>query len=267
MNDNTYELKILFIGDIFSEIGIKKVEKELIKLIRENSVDFVVAQAENVSGRKGFCKSDYLRLKKAGINAFTLGNHVWANDDILNIIDNEDVIRPLNIDPSYPGHGVAKFLVKGKWLKIISLMGISFNKLGKPWKHEEANNFFDAVDLEIEKNDSDFCLVDFHAETTSEKYVLGIYLDLKKVDAMVGTHTHVQTNDAKILANNLAFISDVGMTGPSNCAIGANWEEVYRKMRYDEKIKFQVSTNIAQFNAVILTLNKKGSKISPINFI
>lgn len=267
MKNNNDEIKILFIGDIFSESGIKKVELELPKLINANSIDFVIAQAENVSGRKGFAKKDYLRLKKAGVDAFTLGNHVWANNDILRIIDNKDVIRPLNIDQSYPGHGASIFEINNKKLKVISLMGISFNRLNKPWRHDEAQNFFDAIDKEIDKKDTDFCFVDFHAETTSEKYVLGLYLDQKKVDAMVGTHTHVQTNDAKIFPNNLAFVTDVGMTGPSNCAIGANWEEVYRKMRYDERIRFEVSKNIAQFNGVIIKLNKKGSKISLLNFI
>lgn len=260
-------LKIIFIGDIFSEAGIKKVEQELPSLIEKEKVDFVIAQAENVSGRKGFNKRDYLRLKKAGVNAFTLGNHVWANEDIFQIIKNEDVIRPLNIENHYKGHGSSIFNIKNKKLKVVSLLGITFNQLLKPWKEDYANNFFDAIDKEIEKQDYDFMFVDFHAETTSEKNVLGLYLNNKGVDALVGTHTHVQTNDARILDNNLVYISDVGMTGPSDSAIGANYQEVYEKMRFDKRIRFQVSNNVSQFNAVLINLNKKGSKIRVLNFI
>ncbi|MGL4343018.1 MAG: TIGR00282 family metallophosphoesterase [Metamycoplasmataceae bacterium] len=260
------DINILFIGDIFGEIGIRKVEKELPKLIKKYQIDLVIAQSENVSGRKGLNKIDYLRLKKSGVNAFTLGNHVWANKDIMNIINNDDIIRPLNIQNHYEGKGCRIFNVKNKKIKVVSLMGIGFNKLLSPWKEESANNFFDAIDIEIEKNDYDFMFVDFHAETTSEKYVLGLYLDEKGVDAMIGTHTHVQTNDAKILKNNLAFLCDAGMTGPSDSAIGANYEEVYQKIRYNKKVKFISSNNEAQFNGVFLKLNKKNSEIKSINF-
>ncbi len=259
-------LNILFIGDIFGNPGIEKVEEELLNLKEKYAIDFVIAQSENVSGRKGFLKKDYDKLSIAGVDAFTLGNHVWAKKEILNIIDNKNIIRPLNIEEHYPGNGSSVFEINGTTLRVTSLMGITFNKLLSPWKEEYANSFFDAIDKLIETDESDFHFIDFHAETTSEKNVLAVYLD-GKVDALIGTHTHVQTNDAKIFEKNLAFVSDAGMTGPSNCAIGANFQEVYEKMRFDSFSRFQVSKNISQFNGVVVQLNKKKSKIKLINFI
>lgn len=260
------KLNILFIGDIFGNPGIEKVEKELENLKSEYNINFVIAQSENVSGRKGLVKKDYERLSAIGVDAFTLGNHVWSKKEIELIINNKNIIRPLNIEDHYPGNGSSVFDINGITLRVTSLMGITFNKLVSPWKEEYANSFFDAIDKIIENDESDFHFIDFHAETTSEKNVLAVYLD-GKVDALIGTHTHVQTNDAKIFQKNLAYVSDAGMTGPSNCAIGANFQEVYEKMRFNSFSKFQVSKNEAQFNGVLIKLNKKKSSIKLLNFI
>lgn len=249
------QLNLLFIGDIFGQPGIDMVAKHLDNIKKQHNIDVTIAQAENVSDRKGFIKKDYEQLKKIGIDIFTLGNHVWAQNGIFEIISNPDVIRPLNISNSYAGHGSNVFKIKDCTLRVTSLMGISFNKLLHPWKEEYAQNFFDAIDNIIENGQkTDFHFIDFHAETTSEKAVLSQYLD-GKVDAVCGTHTHVQTNDAHTLKNGTCFISDVGMVGPYNCAIGANFQEVYEHMRYGSRSKFQISNNKCQFNAVILKLN------------
>lgn len=259
------KLTVLFIGDIFGKPGMDMVKKQLPILKQQYSIDFVIAQAENVSGRKGLVPKDYYKLKEMGVDAFTLGNHVWAKEEILEIINNPDVIRPLNVDPEYQGQGTCLFKINdGLSLRVTTLLGISFNPLNLPWKQSKANNFFDAIDAVVATDEADFHIVDFHAETTSEKNVLALYLD-GKVSALIGTHTHVQTNDAKILPHNLAYITDAGMTGPANAAIGANFQEVYEKMRYDSIVAFKVSKNKAQFNGVVLELTKNGpSKITPI---
>ncbi|MFV8435284.1 TIGR00282 family metallophosphoesterase [Mycoplasma sp. 3137] len=259
-------INILFLGDIFGEPGVKTVEKFLPTLIKDFSVDFTIAQGENVTGRKGLDKNDYDRLSRAGVNAFTMGNHVWANSDIENFIDNSNVIRPYNIDFDYPGQGSKVFEVKGNTLRVTSIMGITFNELMSPWKQSQANNFFDAMDQLLEAGQkTDFHFVDFHAETTSEKNVFALYLD-GKIDAICGTHTHVQTNDARILPKGTAYITDAGMTGPMNCAIGANFDEVYHKMRYNAHERFKVSDNNTQINGVIIKLDKvNGNSIQLLN--
>lgn len=259
------KLNILFIGDIFGQPGIDAAEKYLPIIKEKYPYDFVIAQGENVSGRKGLNIKDYKKLQKIGINAFTFGNHVWFNNEIQQIIGNDDIIRPANISKDYLGEGSRVFNINGISLRITSLMGITFNKLLPPWGETHANSFFDTID-EINENDtSDFHFIDFHAETTSEKNVLAIHLD-GKISALVGTHTHVQTNDARILPKGTAFISDAGMTGPSDCAIGANFDEVYKNMRYGERIRFKVSKTSPQFNGVYIKLrNKRPNKIIPIN--
>ncbi|ENY53772.1 TIGR00282 family metallophosphoesterase [Metamycoplasma alkalescens] len=248
-------INVLFLGDIFGKPGINFVKKHLKKLIKKNKVDFVIAQAENVSGRKGFIPEDYLELKQTGVNAFTLGNHVWAKKEIIEIINNDDLIRPININNEYPGEGIRFFEIKNKKIAIMSFMGITFNPLLEPWKQQVANNFFDKFDAVYNSHHADYWIIDFHAETTSEKSVFGLYVD-GKVDAFIGTHTHVQTNDAKILPNGTYYVTDAGMCGPRDCAIGSNYEEVYQKMRYDARLPFKVSDNKCELNAVLFTLSK-----------
>ncbi|CAC13844.1 conserved hypothetical protein [Mycoplasmopsis pulmonis] len=257
---NDKKIRVLFIGDIFGKPGIQCVEEHLDLVKSKYNIDFTIAQAENVSGRKGFVKKDYKKLKSIGIDVFTLGNHVWAKDDIHSIIDNDDVIRPLNINNTYRGHGTQVFDVKGVTLRVTSIMGIAFNRLLSPWKEEYANSFFDAIDKVLLTNESDLHFIDFHAETTSEKSVLSLYLD-GKVNALIGTHTHVQTNDARTLPLGTAFLTDVGMTGPANSAVGANYNEVYEKMRNNSDLRFRVSSNPSQFNAVVLELSTRENKV------
>ena len=259
-------MKILFIGDVFGEEAIVALEKKLPKLIIKNKIDFTIIQGENVSGRKGLVPSDYLRLKACGVDAFTMGNHVWAKKEISNIINNDDIIRPYNVKSKYQGKGTRIFTIKGQTLRVSSFMGIGFNELYYGWKEKFATNFFDSFDQLNNLEKTDFSFIDFHAETTSEKNVFGLYVD-GKVNAVVGTHTHVQTNDAKILPNGTAYITDAGMTGPIDSAIGASFETVYRKMRYDEFIKFGVSKNRIELNAVVLSFNKLNNEIKVIKKI
>lgn len=257
-------INVLFIGDIFGESGILKVESTLPNMRKKYNLDLVIAQSENVSGRKGLDPNDYKRLMEVGVDVFTLGNHAFAKSSINEIINNENILRPYNVDGIYPGKGTNIFQIGDLKVRVTSLLGITFNELNSPWKQHHANNFFDSIDEIIKKDDSDFHIIDFHAETTSEKNVFALYLDNywpTKVSALLGTHTHVQTNDAKRLDNNLLYITDVGMTGPKNSAIGANFEEVYRKMRFNDKKSFVASDNESELNCVFLKINKNFSKI------
>ncbi len=256
-------MKILFIGDIFGEPGILGLEKHLKKIIVKNKIDFVIAQGENISGRKGLVESDYERLKKIGVDVFTMGNHVWAKKQISKIINNPDIIRPYNIEKGYEGKGTNVFKVKGKNIRVTSFLGRDFNELRTGWRQKQASNFFDFFDKLYKKDKSEYHIIDFHGEVTSEKNVFGLYVD-GKVSAVLGTHTHVQTSDCRILPKGTAYITDVGSTGPINSAIGADYNTVYRKMRYNEHISFKVSKNDVDLNAVILELNSKNNKIIPL---
>ncbi|WP_033160847.1 TIGR00282 family metallophosphoesterase [[Mycoplasma] collis] len=269
-NNENKELNVLFIGDVFGYVGINAIKKFLPNIKQKYNIDVVIAQCENVTNRKGMNQKDYETLKEIGIDIITLGNHVWADEDIYNIINNKDILRPYNVSDNYPGHGSEIFNIKGINLRVTSMLGQIFNKLLKPWEEEIADNFFDAYDRieeeDLKNNNVDYHIIDFHAETTSEKNVFGLYLD-GKVSALLGTHTHVQTNDAKILPKGTLYITDVGMSGPSNSAIGANYEEIYQKMRFGKHTKFKTSNNKEQFNAVylFLTKEKKLQKIKKIS--
>ena len=236
---NKENINVLFLGDIFGEPGIKILENNLPSIKEKYNIDFIIAQAENVSGRKGFEPKDYERLKSIGINAFTLGNHVWAKE---------------------------KINIKDSTIAIMSFMGITFNPLLHPWEEEQANNFFDKFDELYEQNKTDYYIIDFHAETTAEKSVFSLYVD-GKVDAFFGTHTHVQTNDGRILPKGTYYLTDAGMCGPTNCAIGSNFQEVYEKMRYNSFVSFKVSKNKCQINGIVFTLTKnpKDKKFQIIN--
>lgn len=258
-------MKVLFIGDVFGEPGISALEKHLVKIIRKHKIDFTIAQAENVSGRKGLIEKDYLRLKAAGVDAFTIGNHVWAKDGIFSIIENDDIIRPYNISKGYPGMGTRVFKVKGKTIRVTSLLGQEFNELRGGWKENKASSFFKAFDKIDSKSNSDYHIVDFHAEVTSEKNVFGLYAD-GRATGVFGTHTHVQTNDARVLPKGTAYITDAGMTGPINSAIGADYESVLKKMKDNKASRFVTSTNPVDLNGVILKINKDDTtEITAIN--
>ena len=257
-------MRILFLGDVFGQESITGLKKHLKKIVIKEKIDFVIAQGENVSGRKGLTPEDYHALKDAGVDAFTMGNHVWAKREISSIIGNEDIIRPYNVKKGYKGKGTRVFKVRGQKIRISQFMGIAFNELHAPWNQSYADNFFDAFDkLEKETESDEIHIIDFHAETTSEKNVFGLYVD-GKVDAFVGTHTHVQTNDERILPKGTAYITDVGMVGPTNSAIGASYDTVYRKMRYDEAVRFEVSNNKIVLNGVIIAINKNDRQIKKI---
>lgn len=256
-------MKVLFIGDVFGEPGLAALEKHLPKIINSNKIDFVIAQGENVSGRKGLVPKDYDRLKACGVDVITMGNHVWAKDQINKIIDNEDIIRPYNIDKGYKGKGTNVFKVKGQTIRVTSMLGYEFNDLRTGWKQNRANNFFDAFDKIAKKDKADYHIIDFHGEVTSEKNVFGLYID-GKATAMLGTHTHVQTSDARILPNGTAYMTDAGATGPINAAIGAEYDSVYRKMRYNEMVRFKVSPNPVELNGAIISINKNNVEIKAV---
>lgn len=184
----------------------------------------------------------------------------------MEIINNNDLIRPYNVKQNYAGQGTRLFQIKNKRIRVSQFLGITFNELRKPWKENVATNFFDAFDNLNKNQDHDIHIIDFHAETTSEKNVFALYLD-GKIDAILGTHTHVQTNDARILPSGTAFISDVGMVGPINSAIGASFESVYKKMRFNEHSKFQVAKTEIAFNAVLLKIKKNYREIETITKI
>jgi metallophosphoesterase (TIGR00282 family) len=214
-------LKILFLGDIVGSPGRLAV-KAFLETHRKH-YDFVFANCENATSGKGINPEHLNNLLSYGIDVLTSGNHIWYHKEIFPYLKEKPVIRPLNYPPGTPGEGYTIFQTHGgQKIAILNVMGrVMIAELDCPFRS------MDAVLEEIPK-DIKIILVDFHAETTSEKRAMGFYLD-GRISAMVGTHTHVQTNDVKILSKGTGYITDAGMCGPEDSVIGVEKDLVIQK--------------------------------------
>jgi metallophosphoesterase (TIGR00282 family) len=254
-------LRVLFIGDIVGNPG-RKASKCLIKTIRkEMSIDFCIANCENAAGGSGITYVVAQELYKYGIDAITMGNHTWSKNEIINFIDSDpNIIRPANYPEGLPGKGSTIIKGENTDIGILNLMGrVYMESIDCPFK---------AADREIQhlKSSVKVILVDMHAEATSEKSALAWYLD-GKVSCVLGTHTHVQTADERILPFGTAFITDVGMTGPRDGILGVNREIIIEKFLTHMPKRFEVAKGSVQFNAVIVDIDEKTGKALEITRI
>ena len=212
-------MKILFVGEIVAKPGRETVQKFLPEIIKENKVDLVLANCENLSGGRGITEEKIEQMRLAGIDYFTSGEHVFREKGTEDILDKVPVIRPANYPDGTPGDGYRIIDIgrNGKLL-LINLMGLtSFGNT-----NAYLDNPFIKVDqiLEETKDEKvDLTVVDFHADATSEKYSMGFYLD-GRVDAVIGTHTHVPTCDNMALPKGTLYVSDVGMCGAIDSSLG-----------------------------------------------
>lgn len=253
-------MKILVLGDIFGRPGREIVKKHLPDLKKELRPDLTIANAENLSGGKGFLVEHIEDMQKAGIDFFTSGNHVWRQKKSLAKLDdpNFPLIRPANYPPGAPGRGYSIM----KKVLVINLMGQVFMPV-------QVDSPFHAITriLELTKNEPlDAIVIDFHAEVTSEKWALGHYLD-SKVSFIYGTHTHVPTADARILSGGTAFITDVGMTGPYDSIIGLEKKSILKQFVTQLPAKHEVAEDDPRLNAVFVTIDEKTKLATEIRLI
>jgi metallophosphoesterase (TIGR00282 family) len=255
-------LKIFFIGDIFGKTGRVILAGELEKLKRAYSWDLCIANAENSAGGKGITYDVAREIFEYGVDALTLGNHAWARKEILDCIDSFDgLIRPANYPEGVPGKGRLLIDKNGIRLGVVNL-------IGRVYMEQPAECPFLTADREISvlKQQCNAILVDFHAEATSEKTALAYYLD-GKVSAVVGTHTHVQTADERILKNGTAFITDVGMTGPSEGIIGVERSQIINRFVTGLPARFKPAGGRGCLNAVLITIDDLSGKATNIKRI
>jgi metallophosphoesterase (TIGR00282 family) len=254
-------LRVLFIGDIEGNPG-RKVSKELIPaIIKEKGIDFCIANGENSAGGSGITYVVAKELYSMGIDAITMGNHTWSKKEILSFIDSDSKIaRPCNYPKDLPGKG--SVIISGPKGKI----GV-VNVLGRVYM-DNVDCPFRSVDRELEnlKSFVKVIVVDMHAEATSEKNALAWYLD-GRVSCVLGTHTHVQTADERILPFGTGYITDVGKTGPYEGIIGVEKELVLEKFLTGMPVRFQVAKGSVQFNAVVLEIDEKTGKTISIERI
>jgi metallophosphoesterase (TIGR00282 family) len=232
----------LAIGDIIGRPGRQAVNKLVPDLRQQYGVELVIANAENVAGGLGLTPTTAKELLSAGVDVLTSGNHIWAQREIIPYLDGEmPILRPLNYPPGVPGRG---YIVNSQAM-VVNLMGRTF--MG------EIDCPFQAMDkllAELEYKPP-VIIVDFHAEATSEKMALGRYLD-GRVSAVLGTHTHVGTIDAQVLAQGSAYVTDIGMTGPIDSVIGDDTEAVLRRFLTGVPHRLSVGKGKTMFNAVLV---------------
>lgn len=247
-------MNLLFIGDIYGSPGRKTVGKALKKIREEHRIDVVIANAENICHGKGVSKENLEQMRKAGVDFFTSGNHVFKERDIIPFMDNPKLglIRPANYPASVPGRGYA--IVETGLMKkvlVINLMGRIFMPVHLDCPFKAADRILE--ETKHEKFSAIF--VDFHAEATSEKAALAHYLD-GRVTAVIGTHTHVPTADASILPKGTAFQSDVGFTGPRDSIIGADKVAIIENFLTQMPVKHEVARGPTVFNAVKIVVDE-----------
>ena len=247
-------MKVLFSGDVAWNTGRATLAAALPVLKKKyGGFDFIVVNCENAAHGKGMTDKIFDEFIALGVDAMTSGNHIWDKPAFFSTLDSETrVFRPANYAPSCPGRGHGIIERKGKKLGILNLEGQVFlPPIDSPFSC--ADSLID--ELKEQGGENLPILVDFHAEATSEKQALAYYLD-GKVSAVLGTHTHVQTADARILHHGTAFICDVGMTGGHEGILGVKYESVMQKFLTGLPCKFEASEEGAAFNGVILELDE-----------
>lgn len=243
-------MKILFIGDVVGASGRHYLRDHLAEIKTKYGIDFTIANGENSAHGKGISAASYTELLRAGIQVITMGNHYitkMETDDFYRTADR--LVRPYNIAKIAPGVGSRAFMTSFGLIRVTNLLGRVF--INSP----VADNPFDALEEIIDRSTEKIHIVDFHAETTGEKYAMGYHFD-GKVTALVGTHTHIQTADNRLLPDGTAFISDIGMTGPYDSIIGASIAEVIYRTRTGLPARFDVAEGPAVFCAVILDVDE-----------
>lgn len=256
-------MRILFIGDVFGCIGRRILAERLAGLIEQQAIDVCIANAENAAGGLGCTANIIKKLRKYGVHIVTGGNHSFANKEILPAMDTDPLLlRPLNLPPGNTGTGSTLFtLADGRKVGVINLQGRTFfnESLDCPFRLGSAA-------IEDMRKQTRVIIVDFHAEASSEKVAFAQHID-GKASAVIGTHTHVQTADERILPGGTAFITDAGMTGPERSVIGMKTETILRRFLLQTPVRFEPSEDGPMLNAVVLDIDEQSGTATAITRI
>ncbi len=243
-------IDLLFFGDLVGKPGRIAVKTYLANL--SNQPDVVIANGENISHGFGMLRKHYEEMREAGVDIFTSGNHIWDQKEVFNFIDEAKLLRPQNFSIGSPGSGARIFEVGGCSIGVINLIGQVFmGNYNSPWEHLD--------DLVYEMLAvTPILFLDFHAEATAEKVALAWHASTLGVSAMVGTHTHVQTADSRILNNRMGYITDAGFNGSYNSVIGMEPSGSMQRLRSQMPARLDVGPDeVLQVNAVRFTIEAK----------
>lgn len=245
-------MNILAIGDVVSDKGCEFLRAKLPTLKKVKGIDFVIANGENSAVGNGITPHSAQFLFGSGVDFITLGNHSFRRREFYEFIDGRtDIIRPANFHKEAPGSGYSVVDLGYTQICIINLSGRVYM--------DACDNPFETVDSILNETNCKINIVDFHAEATAEKGAMGYYLD-GRVSAVYGTHTHVQTSDAKILPKGTGFITDLGMTGPKNSILGVKPETSIEWLRTGMPTRFETADGPCMLNGCIFGIDKKSGK-------
>lgn len=253
-------MKVLFCGDVVGKPGLLALQTLLPKLIGRHGIDLVVANGENIAQGSGVTPELAEALLAAEVNLITSGNHIWSKREILPYLDEhpDKLLRPANYPPGTPGKGSA--IVKtpsGRKLGVVNVEGRVFMKnLEDPFRVGMA-------EIEKLRKETPCILVDVHCDATSEKNALGCYFD-GKVSAVVGTHTHVQTADERILPGGTAFLTDAGMCGPLDSVIGVRKELVIERFLTQRNTRFETAKGLVYLQGCVIDIDDATGKARSI---
>lgn len=254
-------MRVLAVGDLVGESGVKKLREVLPNFRKENNIDFVIVNAENSAGGMGITTQIFNNLKALNIDCITMGNHTWGKKDIFTFIDDPKLLRPANYSRGVVGKGYNIYECKNKKICVINLIGRT--EMGV-----QSDNPFTKADDIIEevKGIADIIIIDFHAEASAEKIAMKYYLD-GRVTAIFGTHTHVQTADEEITSKGTGFISDIGMTGPINSVIGMDVEASVKRFVTSLPERYKLAEGECMFNGCIFDINDEDCRVKSIQRI
>ena len=255
-------MKILFIGDIVGEPGRNAIESLVPGIVKKNNISCVIANAENAAGGSGITPKIAKELSAYGVDVITSGDHIWKRKEIIDFMEEQsNVLRPLNYPKEAPGAGsIIVELDCGVKIGVINLVGRVFMQAVEcPFRTslEEVKRI---------KKITPNIFVDIHAEATSEKIALGWHLD-GLVTALMGTHTHVQTADEKILPKGTAYVTDVGMTGPFDSVIGRKKDQILTRFITQMPARFEMAEDDVWLNGVIVDFDEKTGRATSIERI
>ena len=254
-------VRVLFIGDVIGDPGRKALFLSLKQIAREKNADFVIANGENAAGGFGITPEVAGKLYSYGVDCISSGNHIWRNKAVFKIIsEDQRLIRPANYPKGTPGRGYTLVEKNGVRIAVLNLLGRVFMEpLDCPFRTAQR-------EVAALKKRTRIIVVDFHGEATSEKVAMGWYLD-GMVSAVIGTHTHVQTADERILDGGTAYITDAGMTGPFDSIIGMNKESALKKFVTMLPSKFTVAEDDLRINGVVITIARETGRAVSIERI
>ncbi len=251
-------MKILAVGDLIGNSGIKELKKKLGIIKQEEQIDFVIVNGENSAEGMGITQQNFNDILALNVDVITMGNHTWGKKDIFKFIDHPKLIRPANYPKGVVGKGYNIYTCQDKKIAVINLIGrVDINVLTE-------NPFVVAKEI-VEKlqQEVDMIFVDFHAEATAEKIAMGYFLD-GKVTAIYGTHTHVQTADEKILPKKTGYITDIGMTGPKYSVIGMDISASLKRFETSLPERYKIATGECILNAVVFDIDDANNKVKNI---